>query len=590
MTDKENPITSLKMLQTCFESEHFAALFTGEGTHDPALRFVGQIIRFSQDESLISDLVASGLPEDYLEMPSAKTKNTLEEVPGFVKSAVAKGFHEPKGAEKKGAEVDTIFDLLGEQRNLELFHDAMKRTYISYKDEGGGIVTHRLSSSAAQYWVKGVYYKKTGEPIAPHNFNGFLDVLHAKALYDGPQKDVFLRVAYYDNRVIINLADKDRRVVVIDREGIQVTKDSPVIFVNSSTMQPLPAPEPTENALQQLQDLWGVSDENFSLLLLFMVSILSARGPYLSLLVEGEQGSGKSLLCSMVKGLIDPSQPSRLRFPKDERDLMIAAQESFLPMFDNLSNIRSEMSDALCSLSTGAGFATRKLYFNDELQVFNESRPYIMNGIDDYANRPDMLDRAVSINLPAMDEEQRKTEAEIKRRYESLRPGVLYKLCEIVSCALRRFDEVKSLHPRMADAAQWIVAGEPATGLPEGTLLRSLKDCQAEAMAERMDNNPVAVALRELVQNSPHYSSVSELFRILKLDDSVAYDRSFPKTAQHLSKKLKQLRPALQKFGINVDFPARDKEGQKVVIWMEGCGSVEAALRLAAEKEKNRKF
>jgi hypothetical protein len=146
----------------------------------------------------------------------------------------------------------------------------------------------------------------------------------------------------------------------------------------------------------------------------------------------------------------------------------------------------------------------------------------------------------------------------------------------------------------MADAAKWIVAGEPATGYPEGMLLRALEGNQHEAMAERMDNDSVATALGDYLNRQPYFGSVSDLFRLLKLDDRVEHDRSFPKTAQHLSKKLKQLRPAMIKVGINIDFPPRDKDGQKVCIWKEAHGNTEAAKKLAKkmaeEKEKASKF
>jgi len=190
-----------------------------------------------------------------------------------------------------------------------------------------------------------------------------------------------------------------------------------------------------------------------------------------------------------------------------------------------------------------------------------------------------------------MEEGQRKTEEEIKRIFQELRPRVLAKLYDIVSCALRRYDEVQApTTVRMADAAKWIVAAEPATGYPPGTLLRALEENQHNAMTERMDNNSVANALIDQMKRGPFVGGVNTLFQLLMVDDSVKFDRSFPKTAQHLSKKLKQYRPALKKAGINIDFPPRDKSGQKVIIWMDGHGSVERAKELAEEKEKSCKW
>jgi putative DNA primase/helicase len=47
--------------------------------------------------------------------------------------------------------------------------------------------------------------------------------------------------------------------------------------------------------------------------------------------------------------------------PRSERDLAIATGNAWVLAFDNLSGIRDWLSDALCRLATGGGFATRQL-------------------------------------------------------------------------------------------------------------------------------------------------------------------------------------------------------------------------------------
>ena len=72
-----------------------------------------------------------------------------------------------------------------------------------------------------------------------------------------------------------------------------------------------------------------------------------------------EQGSGKSTTGRLVRDLIDPNLASLRAEPRDGRDLMIAAGSSWCLGFDNLSYIPPWLSDALCRLSTGGGYATR---------------------------------------------------------------------------------------------------------------------------------------------------------------------------------------------------------------------------------------
>ena len=52
---------------------------------------------------------------------------------------------------------------------------------------------------------------------------------------------------------------------------------------------------------------------------------------------------------------------------------MIITNHSLVVIFDNLSGIKGEMSDALAALSTKAGFRTRQLY-TDEKSTRSKSR------------------------------------------------------------------------------------------------------------------------------------------------------------------------------------------------------------------------
>ena len=95
----------------------------------------------------------------------------------------------------------------------------------------------------------------------------------------------------------------------------------------------------------------------------------------------------------MARGLIDPNMAALRRPPRDDRDLMIAAHNGWIVALDNLSGLAPALSDALCTLATGGGFATRELYTDGEEKLFDATRPIMLNGIEDVATRPDLLDR-----------------------------------------------------------------------------------------------------------------------------------------------------------------------------------------------------
>lgn len=553
---------SIDLIQACFESEHFPKLFSGKDTHDPALRFVGQIVRFTEDADFIHAIVKSGLPQDY-------AGNTLNEVNGMVESAMKKGFDAPaEGRKGQKSPSSKLLDLIEQMDEVELFHDASDVPFISIKKNGKGCVTYPLASRAAVSWLKGLYYRRFRKPLPTQALTEVQGTLEAKAIFDSLKKEIHLRIARHENSIVYNLGDDAGHVVIVDQNGYRITTDSPVAFVRSTAMRPLPLPEKKEGlyGLRKFQEILNLPPVTFHRVLAFIINCLNPEGPYFFLLVEGEQGSGKSFLGELIKLLIDPYKAPKLRPPSSERDLMIQAAHNHLLVFDNVSGFRADMSDALCSLSTGGGYATRKLYSDGELEIFSECRPYILNGINGVANRPDLLERSISVKLLSFTKGRRKSEKEILPSLRKLHPYLLSDLLDIMSCALRNFDEV--IPPsqfRMLDAAQWILAAEPATGLPEGFLLDALEGSQTDVIVESMSNNSLAMALAKYIEKGAFEGTIGELYNRLEEYRS-KYDRSFPPTSAHLSRTLERLRPALLKAGVVVEFGEKTRKGKMVSV------------------------
>ena len=92
------------------------------------------------------------------------------------------------------------------------------------------------------------------------------------------------------------------------------------------------------------------------------LATLRARGPYPLLAISGEQGSAKTVMSKILKALIDPSAAPVRALPREERELMIAANNGYLLAFDNLCGLPAWLSDALCRLASGGIFAVRQLH------------------------------------------------------------------------------------------------------------------------------------------------------------------------------------------------------------------------------------
>src|SRR5207249_4156298 len=162
----------------------------------------------------------------------------------------------------------------------------------------------------------------------------------------------------------------------------RIVSDYPVKFRRSPGMRGLPTPE-RRGRLEDLRRFIRSSDSDWLLIATWLLSTLRPSGPFPVLIVHGEQGSANSTTSRILRAMVDPATASLRSEPRDARDLMIAATNGWILAIDNLSRLPLWLSDALCSLSTGGGFATRALYTDGDEKTFEPQRPTILNGIDE---------------------------------------------------------------------------------------------------------------------------------------------------------------------------------------------------------------
>ncbi len=455
---------------------------------------------------------------------------------------------------------------LAKNSGAVFFHDEHQRAYVELPVKDKKLVC-QVKSSHMRRWLHLKFYETMKGTAQPTSIAQAMDLLEAEAIHNEGQMQTYTRHAPFGNAVIYNLSNSASEVAIINADGYEISKNSPVKFLNSPTLKSLPTPEPSsDDILERFRTILGLNHYHFYCVMAFIINAMRPRGPYICLLVQGEQGSGKSFLCSVIKDLLDPSSAPKLSMPKSERDLMIVAQDNALLLFDNMSGLSNEMSDALCRLSTGTGYATRKLYANNELQVFAECCPFICNGISGISERPDLIDRSLALVLPSMDEKSRRLERYILADIEAIKPKLLDKLFNIVSYAIKNLDNVKSpTEFRMADAAQWLLAAEPATGFPEGSLLGAMSQSQNDIVMASLEHQTIPLALRELVDKRPFSGYLGELSIALK---ATAYrdDNKLPKNPAHLSHQLKRLAPAMKRVGFDISFADKDRKGRGIKI------------------------
>ena len=298
----------------------------------------------------------------------------------------------------------------------------------------------------------------------------------------------------------------------------RVLDDSPVRFVRARGMLALPVPEHGGNLLA-LRELVNIADDgDWTLVLAWLVAALRPTGPYPILLVYGEQGTAKSMLVRIIRKFVDPNKADLRAEPRDTRDLAIAASNGWIIALDNLSSIEPWLSDALCRLSTGGGFATRQLYTNNEEAIFDSKRPVVLTSIEEIATRGDLIDRCIILELQPIAEAGRKTESEIWAALDASAGRIFGALLDAVAHALRAHRDLRlPVLPRMADFAIWATAAEAGLGLPTGAVMAAYQGNRAAANQTAMESSEIATLVMALVGERGEWSgTATELLEVIE--------------------------------------------------------------------------
>lgn len=541
------------ILKAALGSVHVLTIIGGTATHDAGVPFTAVLVRTGATDEEIKAIFVGLLPENY-------DGDSLKELPGWIKSAREKGFDEQTPASQT---MTAALVLLALSEVVELFNDGDGNAFATLPSSGPAIA-HRITSGGFKTWLRHRAHREMEKPVGTGPLNEAIATIEAVALFDGKSQAVNVRIAGDSQAVSIDLGRPDGTVLHIDKQGWSTQANTLYKFVRGAGFEQLPNPA-KEGDLRPLQTFFGLDDQNYRLLIAFLINALKPSGPYFILLVEGEQGSGKSFFCEIIKRIIDPNKALRLRLPEKPQDLMIQAKEYRLLSFDNASGMKAEMSDVLCSLATGGGIAVRKLYSDGDLYVMSFARPFMINGISGYANRPDLMERGIPIKLVPMPEGGRKTEAELMSEFERILPSILGGLYEAVSHALQTFDDTEPpRHLRMADAARWIKAAETALGEEPGAIIEAIATAQHEFVVDRVNDDPLVMKLRAITRTDPFVGYIGDLFARIVDHEDRAFERGLPQSPSRLSNQLDRMRPAMAKAGVIVEFLEKDRRGRMI--------------------------
>ena len=476
---------------------------------------------------------------------------------------------EAKGAKAKPEKTrrpparDTIVSLA---EDCDFWHSPEQVAFVTFP------VNHhrenwKVRSDAFKRWLTGQAYRRNGAVPGAQAIEDSIRFLEGKAINDGPERKPWRRTGERDGNIYIDLCDSSWRVIEIFAGGWRLLETHNLPNIRSAAMQALPEPVVTDDGAELFPFINVASEDEYKLVVAWLIAALRPRGPYPILLIQGEQGSGKSILSRLLRSIVDPNTAPIRAAPKDEEDLIVAAKNGHVIALDNVSRIDPIMADALCRVATGGGFSTRVKYTNDEEHVIWTQNPILANGIPSLGDRPDLASRAIIVRLVSIPDEKRKPEDEHWAEWERAAPGVLGTLCAALARALVNLPNIRLARPsRMADFEKLIEAASPALAWTPGSFAHAYAINRRDTESAAFEADPLAIAIeryfKEVLNGEPVSLTATELLcRVngaeaggaLLVPEGLRRSRSWPQTAQGLGNRIDRITPILRARGTIIE-------------------------------------
>jgi len=358
----------------------------------------------------------------------------------------------------------------------------------------------------------------------------------------------------------------------LNKEEMIVTNDNgskvlPIIvptFKMSNTFNKQVKPSNIPN-IDRMLDLFNLEEDDKFLLKVLSIHFFVPKIPKLSIVFTGATGTGKSTMTTYLKNLIDPAPVETTKAPKSVGELEKRLANNYLPCFDNIDNLTKDQSNALCRAITGD---TYEKITNDTSYIASYIRPIIINGIKCPIYKEDIIDRFIIFEPQKIDINY-KERMELDKRFNEELPNAIAYIFDILPKAIAIKNNLKLDNvPRMADSYCWCYAIADAIEVGGGKRFERLFKQKLNKQNDMIiNNNYVALALKDYVLNSGTYFSTTREMTMTELYDAllftanelgyIKYFSKFCKEVNILGKELRQITKILEREGIIIDFKKR---------------------------------
>lgn len=364
---------------------------------------------------------------------------------------------------------------------------------------------------------------------------------------------------YYD---LHNEYDEELKYVeIVDGDWMIKNGDSEIFLWNQfSKEQVIPVKRDADYML--LKKYLNIRKEDMLLALVYIASCMIPDKQHPILNIEGEHGTGKSTISSIIKTLIDPVKGSSClsNFSDGKDGLLMQLSQFYLSVFDNIEKLPSNLNQTFCQAVTGGITYKRKFYSQDTLLSVELNSIVIINGITPSIRKEDLVSRAVFIETNALSDyrETGKLMEEFRRDLPKIFGGLL----KVVAKAMQIKDQVKLTKSyRMAEFTTigYAIAEAIETGLGN-EFMKAMEQNERRQLQEVKKNEPLITLFQNFLQI--HHDGVcwpvEKVFEEVVRNDIYhaglgATAKKLPNAPNALSRSVNKLKSLFLKYDMRVE-------------------------------------
>jgi len=412
---------------------------------------------------------------------------------------------------------------------------------------------YEVGSSELRFLIESLAFQDLNILMTDSQQEKMEQLLRIKARQSKITQEIHVRTAETPEGIEIDLNNAAGECILVTAGKWEIAQPKS-LFVRSKTLGEISYPI-GGRGMGAFVKHFPTDEDGVRLLIGMAVYCLWPKGPYPVLNLKGSHGSGKSMTMDRIKSLVDPvTKGSRRSDIKKVEQLYIAANQNRVLTIDNISNIKGDISDALCCISTKGTYSARAHYTNGDEFLIELTRPVIFNGIPDVVSRSDLLSRMIVVEMMGLNENT--DEETLNSQFEADKPYMLGYLLDGLASALKNRPNTQvTTSSRLADFLKVVTAASEGLEWEISSFQKIFENNQEISSGDILSLNPVSNALVSFMENRDQWQgTMTDLLEALNPYSGIEqHSQSWPKTARYLADALARIEKDLVKFGIKYE-------------------------------------